>query len=48
MQDLATNEEGDTSRPLTNIDLSPASVVEMSATRDIIAASMWHDYIRNV
>ena len=48
VQDLVTIEEGDTSRPLTNIDLSPASVAEMSATRDRIAASMWHNYIRNV
>ena len=48
MQHLVTNEEGDTSRPLTNIDLSPANVAEMSAIRDIIAASMWHDYIRNI
>ena len=48
VQDLVTIEEGDTSRPLINIDLSPASVAEMSATRDRIAASMWHNYIRNV
>ncbi|KAK9232941.1 hypothetical protein WN943_023189 [Citrus x changshan-huyou] len=34
VQDLVTNDEGDTSRPLTNIDLSPASVAEMNATRD--------------
>ena len=47
VQDLVTNDEGDTSRPLTNIDLSPASVAEMNATRDGIAAFMWHDYIRN-
>ncbi|KAH9714534.1 DDE Tnp4 domain-containing protein [Citrus sinensis] len=45
-RDLVTNDEGDTSRPLTNIDLSPASVAEMNATRDEIAAFMWHDYIR--
>ncbi|XP_024043266.1 uncharacterized protein LOC112099958 [Citrus clementina] len=47
VQDLVTNDERDTSRPLTNIDLSPASVAEMNATRDGIAAFMWHDYIRN-
>ena len=48
MQDLVTNQKGDTSRSLTNIDLSPASVTEMNATRDRIAAFMWHGYIRNV
>ena len=47
VQDLITNEEGDISRPLTNIDLSLVSVVEMNATRDRIAAFMWHDYTRN-
>ena len=48
VQDLVINDEGDTSRSLINIDLSPVSVTEMNATRDEIAASMWHDYIRNV
>ena len=43
VQDLVTNEEGDTSRPLSNIDLSLTSVAEMNATRDRIAAFMWHD-----
>ena len=47
VQDLVTNDEGDTSRPLTNINLSPASVAEMNAIRNGIAVFMWHDYIRN-
>ena len=46
MQDLVTN-EGDTGRPLINIDLSPVSVAEMNTTRDRIGAYMWHDYICN-
>lgn len=33
---------------LTNIDLPSASVVEINATRDKIATSMWHDYTRNL
>ena len=47
MQDLVSNEEENTSKPLTNIDLSPASIAGMNATRDIIAAFIRHDYIRN-
>ena len=34
MQDMIIDDEGDTSKPLNNIDLFPASVVEMNATRD--------------
>lgn len=33
VQDMITSEKGDTSRPLTSIDLSPASVAEMNATK---------------
>ena len=47
MQDMVINEEIDTSKPLTNIDLSPASVAKMNAKRDKIATSMWHDNTRN-
>ena len=47
MQDMVTN-EGDTSRPLTNIDLSLTSATKMNATKDRIATSMWHYYTHNI
>lgn len=34
MQDMIIDDEGDTSKPLNNIDLFLVSVVEMNATRD--------------
>lgn len=47
VQDMVTNEEMDTSKPLNNIDLSLISIAEMNITRDRITTSMSYDYTCN-